>query len=90
MKTKICYKCNLEKDIHDFYYNLKRGTFDSTCKECRLEQKRQWEKDNEKYVKKYRKEQWKIQKRENERMKKVKEHNLQILINRYSKLTKDE
>ena len=90
MKTKVCNRCGIEKDCREFYYNFKRGVFRNTCKECKKEQQKQWLEDNEEYVKKYRKEQWQIKKKENERMKKVKEHNLRILINRYSKLTKQD
>lgn len=90
METKICNKCGIEKDKHDFYANSKRGKYSNTCKKCELERQKQYREENKVYIHKLERIRKKNRQREKERMKKVKEHNLRILINRYSSLTKDK
>lgn len=34
MQTKICSKCNIEKDLSSYYFYNDRGYHTSTCKEC--------------------------------------------------------
>ena len=94
METKICKRCELEKDIDEFRvkYDKRYGKFyrSNICKNCQKEQQKEWKENNKAYIYKLEKIRRRNKQRENERMKKVKEHNLRILINRYSSLTKDE
>lgn len=94
METKICKRCELEKDIDEFRvnYDKRYGKFyrSNICKECKKEQQKEWKENNKAYIYKLEKIRRKNRQREKERMKKVKEHNLKILINRYSKLTKQD
>jgi hypothetical protein len=37
MNTKICSKCNLSKDLTQFYYEKRDNRYSSQCKDCRKE-----------------------------------------------------
>ena len=52
--TKICNKCNIEKNITEFNKNkrIKDGYF-NTCKKCRKIQRKKNEKKVKEYAKKY-------------------------------------
>jgi hypothetical protein len=52
MKTKVCSKCNVEKQITDFYKKI------SYCKICHLENKQNWRKNNPEEYKKQNKDYW--------------------------------
>ena len=52
METKVCSKCNVEKQITDFYKKI------NYCKICHLEKKQNWRKDNPEEYKKQNKNYW--------------------------------
>jgi hypothetical protein len=52
METKVCSKCNVEKQITDFYKKI------NYCKICHLEKKQNWRKDNPEEYKKQTKNYW--------------------------------
>jgi hypothetical protein len=57
MKTKICTKCGIKKEISEFH-KLKNGKFGvhSTCKSCRNQYMKDYQKENKEQIKKYMKE----------------------------------
>lgn len=43
MKTKVCIRCLVNKDINDFrWHNIKRGWRRTVCHLCRLNDGRNW------------------------------------------------
>ena len=52
METKVCSKCNVEKQITDFYGKI------NYCKICHLEKKQNWRKNNPEEYKKQNKNYW--------------------------------
>lgn len=52
MKTKICTKCNQEKDVNEFYYKKDRQQFYTCGKKCKRKVNKQWAKDNPEKVRK--------------------------------------
>lgn len=43
---KICTKCNINKELTEFYFRVKRNKFNSICKSCRKAYNAEWYKDN--------------------------------------------
>ena len=47
IKTKVCKKCGRELPIENFYVNKSlKGGHDNTCKECKNEYAKEWQKNN--------------------------------------------
>lgn len=51
METKVCKRCNIEKEINDFYKNGKN--YNSVCKECKKIEALQYAKKNKEKIKEY-------------------------------------
>lgn len=60
MEQKICKKCNIQKNIIDFYFLKNRKNYDSICKECKKKYVENYRKANKDKVKEYRKKYFKI------------------------------
>lgn len=56
METKICNRCQLEKNIDEFELRKDTGKYRNTCKECRKSYCKNWYKNNLEHVKNYREE----------------------------------
>lgn len=53
MNSKICNRCNLEKDINDFELQKDKNKHRNICKECRnLQRRENYQKNKEEILKK--------------------------------------
>ena len=62
IKTKICIKCNLKKDIIAFTSRKDCSTYRTECKDCKSSYIKEWRKENTEHIKSKRKENYLLNK----------------------------
>lgn len=76
MKTKICKKCGIEKNINEFRFRKDKNNFYSQCRECERIRQRKYYNLNKEYYQEYAKQHIKEQKKYRYQHKeKIKEYN---------------
>ena len=56
METKVCNKCNIKKDVTEFYFRKDNNNFHNTCKICKNKIGKEYYNNNKEYIRKKNKE----------------------------------
>jgi len=56
METKVCSKCNIKKDVTEFYFRKDNNNFHNTCKICKNKIGKEYYNNNKEYIRKKNKE----------------------------------
>ena len=50
METKVCTKCNIEKDVTGFYFRKDYNIFHSICKVCQKKRRKDYYRNNKESI----------------------------------------
>lgn len=53
MHTKICTKCNIEKELSEFHFRKDNNKYRNECKSCWAERKKAWRQANQEQIAEY-------------------------------------
>ena len=56
METKICKKCNKQKELKEFYFLKQKEKYRNICKECEIKKNMEYQQANLKKYKEYKRE----------------------------------
>ena len=54
MKKRICNKCNIEKELTEFYKTKYGKSYKGTCKDCEKARRKEYSKNNKEKIQEYR------------------------------------
>lgn len=86
METKICKKCNKQKELKEFYFLKQKEKYRNICKECEIKRNMEYQQANSKKYKEYKREYNK--KYRNENKENIKEYQKEYRQNNKEKAKK--